>query len=183
MSTVVVLVLAMLMLGLGIVLIKSIFSVATGSVNTIESKVQAQLAGLFADENKDVVILLGPDRTAKVTSGTNNFGVGVGARPLDASSSKTTSIRFKVSYETGNPKNCAGLLGNQVVDSFFTTQLNRELEPQQADSNGGYYTVQLSIPKGTATCTQVVFIDVTEPKGTIGRTSFTLEIIKPGIFG
>ncbi|MEK6927684.1 MAG: hypothetical protein AABX11_04595 [Nanoarchaeota archaeon] len=182
MSTVVVLVLAMLMLGLGIVLIKSIFSVATASIDTIDSKVQAQLSSLFSDERQDVVVLLGPDKTAKVTAGTANFGIGVGARPLDASSSKTESIRFKITYETSNPKNCVGTLGASVVDSFFISPINRDLEPDQTDTNGAYYRIQLTIPKGTPTCTQKVYIDAKEPKGTIGRNSFTIQVLKPGLF-
>jgi hypothetical protein len=72
-GTIVIIVLAMSMLVLGLILIRQIFSVATGSVDQINDKVRAELSSLFTDESDKVVVLLGKDSNAKVKAGNTKF--------------------------------------------------------------------------------------------------------------
>ena len=85
MSTIVILVLAMTMLILGLVLVRSIFKGATSSVNDINEKVKGEISGLFVDESSKIIINLGADRIARVQADTDNFGVSFGAKTLDGS--------------------------------------------------------------------------------------------------
>lgn len=75
MSTIVILVLAMSMLILGLVLIRTIFTGATGNVQTMNEKVKAEIARLFEEDQRAVLHL--PDRIAKMKQG-ESFGVGFG---------------------------------------------------------------------------------------------------------
>src|SRR3989338_1957803 len=148
MSTVVVLVLAMLMLGLGIVLVRTIFTTATDSVNTVDVKVQAQLASLFNDEKIDVVISLGPDHTARIKPDTQSLGIGVAARTPDGELTEPDRLKFKLSLDTTATTNCYKKLGQPAAEALFITPLNVPLSADQTDSSNSFLTVQVKVPKG-----------------------------------
>ena len=74
-GTIVVIVIAMAMLILGLVLVRTIFTGATESIGTLGDKVQDEIAGLFADEGPDVVVKLGTGQTAKIKPGSDTFGI------------------------------------------------------------------------------------------------------------
>lgn len=184
MTTVVVLVLAVLMLGLGIVLIKTIFKTSTESVNTIDAKIQQELNRIISDEQKDVVVMLGPDRTARVKPDTNNFGVAVAARTPEGELTSPERLRFKLTLDTATNNNCLKKLGQSPTENMFITSLNTLLSADQTDASTSYLIIQLKVPKGTPICTQKVFVDVTDSQTNkaIGRNSFIIEVLKPGLF-
>lgn len=77
-GTIVVLVIGMTMLILGIVLVRTIFTGATGSVDVINDNVKAEINKLFSDSNKRLVINL-PDNQVKIKKG-QSFGIAFGVR-------------------------------------------------------------------------------------------------------
>ena len=110
MTTVVVIVLAMSMLILGLVLIRSIFKGATESVNILNDKVKGEITNLFSEESGGLfAIKLGADKVARVPIGTQSFGVGLGARTKNGESATTVgtvdhshSYRISLGSETGD---------------------------------------------------------------------------------
>ena len=106
MSTIVILVLAMTMLILGLVLVRSIFKGATSSVNDINEKVKGEISGLFVDESSKIIINLGADRIARVQADTDNFGVSFGAKTLDGSAVVPKRMKYKLSLDDTSNGNC-----------------------------------------------------------------------------
>ena len=187
-STIVIIVLAMSMLILGLVLIKGIFSVATSSVDITDDKIKGQLTQLFQDDNKDVVVKAGADRTIKVKPNTGQFSVGIGARTPDGSSTDRTRLQYKITLEEPTGSNCASKLGGlKAVEGLFTTPINSFRNFDEFQGANSFAAVQLDVPEGTATCSQKVFIDVIDKQASpdnnkVGGSFFIVEILKEGFF-
>lgn len=183
-STIVIIVLAMTMLILGLVLVRTIFTTSTASVDTLSDKVQNEISGLFTDEGADVVVKLGADQTAKVMPDTANFGVAIGARTLDGSATNRDRLKYTLKLEEATGKNCMSVLGNTKTEALLTTAINKPLSFDKFQGANAFARVQISVPKGTAMCTQKVFIDVvdTQDNSNIGGNFFIIEVTKAGFF-
>ena len=186
-GTIVIIVLAMSMLILGLVLVRSIFKGATTTVDILNDKVAGEVANLFVSEGEDVVVKLGADQTARIAAGTTDFGIAIGSRTLDGTATTRERLNFKLSLEAANGKNCIspGILGDQRTKALFITSLNTQNKFDKFQGSNTYARIQINIPKGTATCTQKVFIDVTDTKDNsiVGGSFFVVEVIQSGIFG
>jgi len=184
-GTIVIIVLAMSMLILGLVLIKGIFTGATESVDILNDKVKGEITALFADEEADVIVKLGSDRTAKVKAGTDIFGVGVGARTLDGSATDRNRLKYKVTTESASQNNCAKVLGQSKLNSLFVTTTDTYIPFDEFQGANSFAIVQFNVPKGTATCSQKVYIDVkdSQTNEVVGGSFFIIEIVKGGFFG
>ncbi|MFA5258487.1 MAG: hypothetical protein WC979_04115 [Candidatus Pacearchaeota archaeon] len=86
MSTIVILVLAMSMLILGLVLIRTIFTGATGNVQTMNDKVKGEISKLFEEDTRAVINL--PNGLAAMKQG-EQFGISFGIQ------NKGISQKFK----------------------------------------------------------------------------------------
>ena len=188
-GTIVVIVLAMSMLILGLVLIKNIFGGATATVDVLNDKVMGAVSSLFSDEGTDVVVKLGSDQTAKITSGTANFGIAIGARLSTGDKlAGRDHLKYKLSLEPATGKNCVSpaVLGPTKTKALFLTCLDPALNPfDQYDGSNAYAKIQLTIPKGTPACTQKVLVDVINSKDNnspVGGNYFVIEVLKSGIF-
>ena len=181
-GTIVIVVLGMTMLILGLVLVKNIFSISTKSVNTIDDKVTQEISQLFSDDNEDVVVMLGPDHTAKVKPSSGVFGLPIGARTLDGSQASRSRLQYKLSLDQGSNNNCASAskLGLKRTQSLFITALDKYNTFDKYQDSNVFALVQLNIPKATPLCTQKVFVDVkdTTTNQDVGGTFFIVEIIK-----
>ncbi len=182
-STIVVIVIAMTMLILGLVLVRSIFTGATESVDNLNDKVKSEISGLFSDERTDIVVKLGSDKTARIKQGTDSFSVGIGARTLDGSKTDRDRLSYKLTLDQTSD-NCVKKIGLAATKALFITSLNAENKFTDFSGSESYSRVQLKIPKGTTLCTQIVFIDVkdTQSNTDVGGSSFIIEIIKSGFF-
>ena len=181
-STIVIIVLAMSMLILGLVLVRSIFSVATESVGEIDGKLKDEIIKLFGEEEKDVIVKLGSDKTARIKQGTNNFAVAIGAQTKDGSKTNRERLKYKLTLDKYG--DCLKQLGQKATEGLFTTKLNVQNSFDDYADSHAFARVQLSIPEGTKVCTQKVFIDVTDTSTNtdVGGSSFIIEIIKKGFF-
>ncbi len=186
-GTIVIIVLAMSMLILGLVLIRGIFTGATESVDTLDEKVKNEISGLFADGSANVIVKLGSDKTAKIKPDTPNFGIGIGARTNDGSPVDRNTLKYKLTLDTSSDKNCARVLGVKKTEDLFVTSLNQQSSFDDYDGSNAFARIILSVPKGTTSCTQKVFVDVTDTQNTqnpvVGGNSFIIEITKAGFFG
>jgi len=92
-GTIVVIVLAMTMLIMGLVLIKSIFSGATYNVDTINDKVKEQINKMFEEDDSAAIVVYLADSKAVIKKG-NDFGVAFAIKNLG-----TGSVAEKFTYE------------------------------------------------------------------------------------
>ncbi|MEK6859794.1 MAG: hypothetical protein AABX54_03190 [Nanoarchaeota archaeon] len=182
MSTIVVLVLAMSMLILGLVLVRSIFRTATNSVNELDNKVRTEITNLFVDESNKVVVKLGSDYTARITAGTTNFGIGIGAKTLSGSPA-TKELKYKLTVDDTARENCYKILGRNGVKVLFKQNLDTYSEFDRFEGDAAFAIIQVDVPEGTALCSQKIFVDVKDGDQTVGRTVFIVDIVRKGFFG
>lgn len=183
-GTVVILVLGMSMLILGLILVRTIFTGATSSVDDLNDKVTNALASLFAEEGEDVIVKLGPDQTAKIKPDSGDFGVAIGSRTLDGSPTTRERLQYTLKLEESSGQNCVSQLTKAKVVSMFKTALDKPLSFDKFDGSTAFARIIISIPKGTSTCTQKVFIDVMDTKTNqnVGGNFFIVEVLKQGLF-
>ena len=192
-GTVVIIVLAMSMLILGLVLVRSIFRGATESVDDLNSKVKAQITSLFADTDAKVAVLLGNDKTARIKAGSESFGIGIGAKTPDgasAGSARGSRLKYKLSFQQDqNFRNCAHatMLGLQATKNLMTEPLDTTLDFDQFEGSNAFALITLKIPEGTKLCSQKVFIDIydtqaTTPNEAYTRAFFVFEVTEAGFF-
>ncbi len=184
-GTVVIIVLAMTMLVLGIVLVTNIFKGATEAVDILDKNVQEEIKDLFNNEKSDVVVKLGPDRSTRIKPGTSTK-VGIGARlPSGESIQDSNRLKFTLSLdELTTSQNCLKILGKTKTQQLFITNLNVPIPFLAIDGANAFGDVEISVPEGTALCTQKVIVKVTDTQGSVlvGQTFFTVEILKEGLF-
>lgn len=185
-GTIVILVLSMSMLILGLVLLRSIFTGATQSVDTLQGKVQTEIINLFGDENKEVVVRLGSDKTAKIKVGAEDFGIGIGARTQDGSTTDRERLKYKLTLSKNENDNCVRILGERQTESLFNNRIGDYISFDEFSSDSAFARVSLTIPKGTVLCSQKVLVDVQDTQNSnsnIGGTFFNIQIIRGGIGG
>ena len=184
-GTIVIIVLAMSMLILGLVLVRTIFSGATASVTELNEKVKGEVVGLFADSESDVVVKLGADKTARIKPGDNIFGVPIGAGTPDGSSIETRNrLQYKVSLDTGGSDNCVKKIGIQRTEDLFITPVEQFNSFDQYQGSAAFAIIEMKVPEGTNICSQKVFIDVkdTETGEMVGGAFYKFEVLKERIF-
>ncbi len=194
MTTMIVIVLSVIFLIMALVLIKNIFGGATSSVDQINTQVTKEINKLFTDENKKIVIYLGTDKTAKIKAGTTNFGMIIGAQTKYGNSIDNRSdIQYKLSLDTNSQ--CYKMLGFAGIQRWFTQQKVSGTTTfwnnvDEAEADKAYARIELSIPAGTVVCTQKIMVDFidntnkdyAESSNTLGLNSFTIEVVKSGLF-
>ncbi len=178
MTTVVVIVLAMVMLILGLTLVRKVFETGTGFIDIADSGIRSKLNKMLGDEGRDITIGLA-DKTAKVIPGSDG-----GNAPIVADTSnmgvEPSEIEYKLSLsEIGD---CIKKNGENTVKKFFTTELEREYKFDEWEGNIAYGEVIIKVPNNAKLCTQKINVDVLEGSKNIGRTSFTLKIVGGGFF-
>jgi hypothetical protein len=184
-GTIVIIVLAMTMLILGLVLVRGIFRGATESVDELNSKTQKEIRSLFSDEGTDIVVKLGSDKTANIKQGTENFAIGLGARTPDGSKIDSRDrLQYKLELDDRGENNCLEKLGRRATEALFKTTLDSFIPFDEFDGSNAYALIELTVPKGTASCSQKVFIDVkdSEDNNQFGGSFFKINIIKRGFF-
>lgn len=181
-GTIVIIVLAMTMLILGFVLIKNIFTGATESVDDLNDKIKDEITTLFTTENKDIVVYLGSEQTAKIKQGTDFHGIAIGARTTDGSRATRDRLQYKLTFDEESTSNCIKVLGKKQTESLFKTRLNQFNSFDKYDGSDLYALIELSVPKGTATCSQKVLIDVIDKENNqeIG-SFFKIDILRRGL--
>ena len=65
---------------------------------------------------------------------------------------------------------------------FFKQNLNTNLQFDQVEGDTAFAAIQISVPEGTALCSQKVFIDAWDGESYIGRDFFIIDVIRKGLF-
>lgn len=175
-GTIVVIVLAMTMLILGIVLVRSIFTGATESVNEINEGVKSEIKKLFQDENDKAVIRL-TDNTAKIKQGDEfNF---VFAVRNNEEGSVTQTYSYKT--ELADKGTCGDLSIPASWILFGEGTLSAA--PQQTDEE----LIRLKVPSDSQICSAKfqlkIYKGTTQSDSNIYEgLSFFVEIEGSGVF-
>jgi len=137
-GTIVILVLAMSMLILGLILIRTIFTGAKYNVETMNKKVEAEINKLFVEDQRAVLYL--PNRIAEIKQG-DDFGLGFGIRNTIA----TQKFRWQLQVADDNIRRKCGV-SDKEAESWITTGGTGSVEVP----SGQKYTdiVRFNVPEG-----------------------------------
>ena len=138
-GTIVVLVLAMSMLILGLILVRTIFTGAKYNVETINEKVETEINKLFSEESRAVLYL--PNREAKITQG-DSYGIGFGIQ----NSVSTQRFKWNVEVADDSVKNKCGVNENEA-ESWITTGNSGSVDIQSGQKY--YDVIRFNIPEGS----------------------------------
>ena len=185
-GTMVTIVLLVSVLILGLVLVRNIFTTSTQSVDDINDKVKNEINNLFVDNTDKVLVRLGSDKKAAIAQGTEDFGIAIGAKTYDGSSTTRERLRYKITLDTQTNRNCVDKIGERATSQLITTPLGEWQPFDQYQGSQSYARVAFTIPEGTAVCTQKFFVDVrdTEQTGTefLGGTYFVIQVEEKAFF-
>ena len=112
-GTIVILVLAMSMLILGLILIRTIFTGAKYNVETMNKKVEAEINKLFVEDQRAVLYL--PNRIAEIKQG-KEFGLGFGIQNAIA----TQKFRWQVQIADDEIRRKCGASEQEAEDWIVT---------------------------------------------------------------
>ncbi len=182
-GTIVVIVIGMSMLVLGLVLVRTIFTGSTESVDTLNEGVMNEIVTLFDDEGGNLLIKLGSSNTAKIKPG-NRFNVAIGAQHPDGEAIGRENLIYRVELDDEGDDDCIKALGKQNVERLFSTKVNDWHEFGEFRGSTVADLIKIDIPEGTAKCTQKINVDVKlkEAAQAFEGGFFLLEIGKSGIF-
>jgi hypothetical protein len=112
-GTIVILVLAMSMLILGLVLVRTIFTGAKYNVETMNKKVEAEIGKLFVEDQRVVIYL--PNREAQIKMG-EPYGMGFGIQ----NSIATQKFRWEVQVDDEKIRKKCGVNEREAEDWITT---------------------------------------------------------------
>lgn len=184
-GTIVVIVIGMSMLILGLVLVRTIFTGSTDSVKVLNEGVMKEINNLFKDEGGNLLIKLGTSNKATVRPGSDDFGVAFGVRhPEGDNIGDRGDILYKIELSEGDEDGCIERLGQRKAEDLFKTRLDTWHELGKVDGSTGAGLIVISVPKGTAQCTQKVNVDarLKEETDIFAGDFFLLEVGKQRIF-
>ncbi len=185
-GTIVVIVIGMSMLILGLVLVKTIFTGSTAAIGQLNDKVQGEISTLFVEEGKDIVVMTS-DRSnrVKVKPGdSSDVGIGMVTPDGDAVGS-FSRLQYKMTLDTNTQDNCVGTLGVSRAKDLFVTTVGQWNGIDEFDGSSAFALIEISVPKGTAKCTQKVRVEVKDTNSgqdSYAASFFVLEILSEGVF-
>ncbi len=181
-GTIVVIVIGMSMLILGLVLVRTIFSGSTKSVNDLNEQVQSEILDLFDDDSGNLVVQLGSVDTAKVKPG-DRFNVAIGAQHPSGDAVTRDTLLYRVELADDSDENCVRKLGRQRTEGLFVTRVNTWNEFGKYSGSNAFALIEVDVPKGTERCTQKINVDMRlkDSATPSDGDAFILEITKAGI--
>lgn len=183
-STIIIIVIGVTFLILGLALLRNIFQGSTQSIDDINSALGKQVQQLFADESKNIIVYLN-DKTAKIKAGTVNFNFWIAAQTTtNLNLAKRADITYTLELDQGS--DCSKQLGSSTVKNWFSDKFTGANNVAEFQASTGFAKITLNIPSGTVVCTQTVYVtfkdNTVDPSATIGGTSFTIQVLKSGLF-
>lgn len=170
-TTLVVIVIAVIILILGLVFVRQIFGTATKSISIVDQQVRNKLQTMFGEETGLVVTY---SRTVDIKAGTQGFSFPFGARtPHGEAISNRNDMKYKLEKGAGD---CTG------VETWFLQNMGTWTPVDQYEGDTSFSDIIISVPKGTTLCSQKINIDVQYKNQAVGGTSFTINIVRGGIF-
>ena len=188
-STMIIIVLAIIILIMGLTFLRKIFGGATDSIDTINEQMTKEINKLFTDEKQTIVVYLA-DKTASVRAGTTNFNFWIAAKTKygnDVTSREDIQYSLTLDKTSSCYKQNPTMVEKWFTDKLSSTEMNyNPVREYQGDT--GYARIQISLPEGTRLCTQTVLVDFIDNSNAdqqelpIGGTSFTIEVLRQALF-
>ncbi len=181
-GTIVIIVLAMSMLILGLVLVRSIFTGATDNVDEINEKVKEEIKNLFVSDDERAVLKL-TESTAKVKQGAE-FGVAFGIRNTESGVVGSQLFRYDTILDDPNiNKNCG--VSKEIAEEWIKFGSGSlSVRPGDVDAE----RIKIVLPEDTPLCETKYRIIIHRPdKGESQSNpyedlSFFLQIEAKGLF-
>ena len=170
-GTIVIIVLAMSMLILGLVLIRSIFVGAKYNVDQMNNKVKDEINKLFVEDKKTVVYL--PNQIADIKQN-EDWGVAFAIKNLAKGESDASRFNYDVIISDPNvQKNCG--VGDRDVENWIKTGQSDSIELAPGDTY--YGIVRFFIPEGAPLCTVRFHLDVKKENEHYATDFFDIESV------
>ncbi len=147
-GTIVIIVLAMSMLILGLVLVKSIFSGSIDIAEMTTDQLKNQVAAMFGEDKKLVVY---PDsRHINLKQG-NEEGFGIGIKNLIEGSSAPIKFSYEVVVSDPDLRSKCGISDREAEDYIITGRAEDNIEIPSGDFTSA--KVLFNVPVGSSLCT------------------------------
>lgn len=149
MSTIVILVLAMSMLILGLVLIKTIFTGAKYNVDTMNTKVQNEINKLFVEDDPMVVYLANQQLSIKPGE---DWGVAFAVKNLLENDMGLHTFEYDVAINMDSAdlkSNCGGLT---IKEAESYIELGKSGSIKLLPGATGYDIIRVNVPTGAPLC-------------------------------
>ncbi len=170
-GTVVIVVLAMSMLILGLVLVKNIFSGATGNVNQMNDKVKDEINKLFVEDKKTVVYL--PNQIAEIQQG-DDWGIAFAIKNLGKGTSQTSKFNYDVILSDPSVQKKCGV-GEREIENWIKTGASESIDIGPGDNL--YRIVRFQIPENAPLCTVRFNIVVKKDNEHYATDFFDIEVL------
>ncbi len=165
-TTLVVIVIAVVMLILGLVFVRQIFKTATESMTVMDSQIKTKLNKMFEEEGYPVAVLT---KVVTVKRGTEAFSIPIAFQTQSGEGAVDVSLEYKVELKGGD---CIGT-ENWIISPELERK-SKDFSTVVADK--AYLDIVLSVPKTVAKCRQIIKISVYEPDYGESYDTFTLNI-------
>jgi hypothetical protein len=182
-GTIVTIVLLMAVLVLGLTLTRVIFRGATDSVTDLNSGVKKQINNLFGEENKNLVISLGSQKTASVKQGTANFGIPMGFAPDNPQAWGNAKNGCTYSVDIVDQPNYCINKGWNNIERDVVTGISKVQFDELQDGNG-YALIKINVPDSIPPCLQRFTVLVgcgPSYAAETTKTYFDIEVVKKGL--
>jgi len=174
-STIVIIVLAMTMLILGLVLVRTIFQSTTSSITSIDDKVKAQINKLFAEDNLVKIAVYPSSRLIKLNQGSSDEGFAFSIRNLD-----TIAGNFKWIVEINDDdltKKCN--INAKTAEDWIQAGRSGTISLAGGNIDSAGQLVLFTLPSDAPTCTMSFAVKVTKDNAPYTQIGVILSI-KPG---
>jgi len=168
MGTVVILVLAMSMLILGLILLRTIFGSAGGAVDDIDKGVKDAINKMFADSDKKLVIYPSA-RRIEIRQRTQGLGFAFSTRNLDTEP-HDYEYRVEVDPSFNIKKKCGGLTKKEADSWLMVDSGTVSLAPGSIMEEPELIT--FNVPEAAPPCTIPYKIDVWSKPGSPSTTLY-----------
>jgi len=155
-GTIVIIVLAMSMLILGLVLIKSIFTGAKYNVDQMNNKVKDEINKLFVEDKKTVIYL--PNQKAEIQQN-DEWGIAFAIKNTAKGTSEAGKFNYDVIVSDPNvAKNCG--VGEREVEDWIETGQSDTINLMPGETY--YGIVRFFIPEGSPLCTVRFHLEISK---------------------
>jgi len=170
-GTIVIIVLAMTMLILGIILVRSIFTGAKYNVDTMNEKVKDEINKLFVEDKKTVVYL--PNQKAEIKQ-TQDWGIAFAIKNLEQGSGSASAFSYEISVSDPDVYEKCGV-EEAFIEDWITTGRADTITILPGDS---YYGItRFAIPEGAPLCTVRFHLEVEKSNQVYATDFFDVEVL------
>ena len=170
-GTIVIIVLAMSMLILGLVLVKSIFTGAKYNVEQMNNKVKDEINKLFVEDKKTVIYL--PNQIAKIKQN-DDWGIAFAIKNLAKGVSESGKFNYDVVVSDPDIRAKCGV-GERDIEAWITTGKSDQIDIAPGDTY--YGVVRFFIPEGAPLCTVRFHLDIKRENQHYATDFFDIESV------